>query len=251
MTEKTSYQPGEFCWAELATSDGNAAKRFYTALFKWTPDEGPMGPDQPPYVMLKIGGRDAAALYENKETPPHWNSYVSVTNVDETAKKAKASGATIVAEPFDVMTVGRMAVIQDPQGAMLCLWQPKEHIGARVTNEPGAMCWNELYTPDIAGSRKFYSDLFGWKLKVSDEYTEIHVGERGTGGMMQIREEMKGMPPHWMPYFLVEDCDATANATKAGGGQVHMGPWDIPNVGRIAILGDPQGASFAVIKVSM
>jgi predicted enzyme related to lactoylglutathione lyase len=251
MSEKTSYKPGEFCWAELATSDWNAAKRFYTTLFKWVPQENPMGPDQPPYVMLKIGGRDAAALYENKETPPHWNVYVSVTNVDETAKKAKSLGATILAEPFDVMTFGRMAVIQDPQSAVLSLWQAKEHIGARVFNEPGAMCWNELYSPDIAASRKFYTDLFGWNLKVSDEYTEIHIGEQGTGGMMQIREEMKGMPPHWMPYFIVENCDATADAAKANGGQVHMGPWDIPNAGRIAILGDPQGASFAVIKVAM
>jgi predicted enzyme related to lactoylglutathione lyase len=249
MSEKTSYQPGEFCWIELATSDANAAKAFYTALFPWKPEEVPMG-DQPPYVMLKVNGRDAGALYENKSVPPHWGAYVSVENVDESTKKAKALGATIVAEPFDVMNHGRMSVIQDPQGAHLSLWQPKDHIGARVANEPGAMGWNELYTKDIEGSRKFYSELFGWKLKISPEYTEAHVGDIATGGMMQITEQMPGVPPHWMPYFLVDDVDATANTAKSKGGQVHVGPMDIPNVGRFAIIMDPQHANFAVIKLS-
>jgi predicted enzyme related to lactoylglutathione lyase len=249
MSEKTSYQPGEFCWSELSTSDATAATRFYTSFLGWKANEIPMGPDQPPYVMLLAGDRDAAALYQSKDAHPHWNVYIAVANVDETAKKAKSLGAKILQEPFDVMDLGRMATIQDPQGAAFCVWQAAKSIGARVQNEHGAMCWNELYTNDIEGARKFYSDLFGWKLKVSPEYTEVHAGSAGVGGMMQIRPDMQGIPPNWMPYFMVDDCDAAVNTAKKGGGAAHHGPMDIEGIGRFAVMGDPQGAGFALITL--
>lgn len=249
MTQKTSYLPGEFCWVDLSTSDPKSAEKFYVSLFGWTTNPISMGPDAPPYVMLLKNGKDVGAMMEDKKAPPHWMPYVFVANIDDAAKKAKTLGATILAEPFDVTDAGRMAAIQDPQGAVLNLWQGKRHIGAGVTGEPGTMCWNELYTPDIEGSRKFYTALFGWKLKISPEYTEAHVGETATGGMMQMRPEMKGMPPNWMPYFAVDDVDSVVKKAEAGGGRVHNGPMDIPDTGRFAVMGDPQGASFAVIKL--
>lgn len=249
MTEKTSYGQGEFCWIELTTSDGEAAKRFYTQLLGIAAEDMPMGPDQPPYVMLRKDGKDAAALFENKQSPVHWTSYVAVKSADDAVKKAKALGATVIAPPFDVMDVGRMAVLQDPQGAAFCVWQAGRHIGARVINDPGTMSWNELMTTDVEGARKFYSALFDWKMKVSPGYTEAHLGDTAVGGMMQIDETMKGMPSHWWPYFATADCDATASKAKSLGGQVHMGPQDIPEVGRFAVLQDPQGAWFNVIQL--
>jgi len=134
--------------------------------------------------------------------------------------------------------------------ASFSLWQPKEHIGATVINEPGALCWNELMTSDINGARKFYTGLFGWKLKESPEYTEVHAGDQATGGMMQITEEMKGMSPNWKPYFAASDVDATVKKLQSSGGQVHILTTDIPKVGRFSIVSDPQGASFAVITLS-
>ncbi|HEY8848946.1 MAG TPA: VOC family protein [Thermoanaerobaculia bacterium] len=249
MTEMKSYPPGAFCWDELATSDGNAARKFYTSLFGWKANESPMGPDQPPYVMLEKSSKPVAALYENKKTRPHWNSYVSVSNVDDAAKKAKSLGARILAEPFDVMDVGRMATIQDPQGASLCLWQPKKHIGAMVIGEPNTMCWNELTTRDVDGAHKFYTALFGWKLKISPEYTEIYVGDRGVGGVFPMPKEMGDTPPYWMPYVMVTDCDGMTKSAKSSGATVHVGPQDIPGIGRFSVMSDPQGAMFAIIKV--
>src|SRR5437660_7420186 len=163
--EKTSFPQGDFCWIELSTSDGNSAKKFYTGLFGWSTNEISMG-DQPPYVMVQKNGKDVAGLLENKNAPPHWMSYVAVSSADDAAKKAKSLGAKVVAGPFDVMDVGRMAVIQDPQGAMFSLWEEKRPNRVMIVNEAGAMCWNELYTPDIEGSRKFYVGLFDWKLKI-------------------------------------------------------------------------------------
>ena len=250
MTEKTKYSPGDFCWTELSTSESDAASRFYTSLFGWTTDPRPIGEGQPPYVMLLKDGKEAAALFQNPSVHPHWGSYVSVASADESARKAKSLGATIVAEPFDVMDVGRMAVIKDPQGAVFSVWQAKRHIGARVINEPGAMCWNELYTPDADASQKFYSALFDWKMKVSPEYTEAHTASgEATAGMMETKGRLEGMPPNWMPYFAVADCDASAKKAESMGARIHHPPTDIEKVGRFSVMGDPQGAGFAIIQL--
>jgi uncharacterized protein len=250
MTEMTSYPPGYFCWTELATSDGKAAKKFYTSLFGWTANEMPIGPDQPPYVILQKSAKDVCALYENKKVPSNWLSYVSVASADESAKKVKSLGGKLISEPFEVFELGRMANAQDPQGARFALWQPRSHIGARVINEPNSMCWNELYTTDIEGARKFYSALFNWKLNLSPGYTEAHVGDVAVGGMLQQSEQMKGMTPDWIPYFAVSDCDASAKKAKSLGARVGVEPMDIPKVGRFSVLADPQGARFAMIKMT-
>jgi uncharacterized protein len=147
------------------------------------------------------------------------------------------------------MDVGRMATIQDPQGAVLSLWQPKKQIGAMVINEPNTMCWNELTTKDVDGSRKFYTALFGWKLKISPEYTEVHVGDMPVGGIFPMPKEMGNAPPYWMPYFAVTDCDGVTKKAKSSGAKVHVEPKDIPGTGRFSVMSDPQGAIFAIIKV--
>jgi predicted enzyme related to lactoylglutathione lyase len=255
MTEIKKHEPGTFCWVELATNDGPAAKKFYTSLFDWGVNDVPS--DAGTYSMVQKRGKDAGALYEQgpqeKAIPPHWNSYVRVDSADDTAAKAKKLGGTVLLGPFDVMEHGRMAVIQDPAGAVFSLWEPKDHIGAEVVGEPNSFCWNELYTSDAKKAGDFYSKLFGWSREPmqtpTGEYTIFKKGDAQAAGMMQISKEMEAMPPHWMVYFAVDDSDRTVQKAKGMGAQVMVPPTDIPNIGRFAILNDPQGADFAVIRL--
>lgn len=249
MTKVEKYEPGMFCWIELATNDAAAAKTFYTSLFGWTANDMPI-PDGV-YTMFQKSGGDLGAMYQSKDIPPNWASYIAVANADDAAKKAAGLGANIVAPPFDVMDVGRMAVVTDPQGAAFCLWEARKHIGATIRDEANTLCWNELMTTDVAAARDFYKNLFGWSLKPSPQYTEINNGPVPIGGMMQMTGDMQGIPSNWSPYFAVDDCDAMTDKAKSLGGQVYVPPTDIPNVGRFSVIADPQGASFNLIKMGM
>jgi predicted enzyme related to lactoylglutathione lyase len=182
--------------------------------------------------------------------PPHWNAYVTVKSADESAKRAQELGARLLAPAFDVMDAGRMAVLQDPQGAVFQVWQANKHIGAKILREPGTLGWTELMTNDTGAATTFYTSLFGWTPKVSPEYTEFSVGNTPDAGMMKIDPKWGNVPPNWMPYFQVNDADATAAKATELGGRVMTGPTDIPNVGRFAVVADPQGAVFAVIKIT-
>ena len=258
MTEMNAYMPGTFCWVELGTTDAKAAKKFYTGLFGWEIVDTPVGPDFI-YTMLQVEGKDVAALYEQGEpersqgVPPHWSSYVSVASADESAAKAKSLGGTVLAEPFDVMDAGRMAIVQDPTGAVVGLWQPRQHIGARLVNQPNTVCWNELSTNDQQKAGEFYTKLFDWQSQVQDTggtpYTLFMDGGQ-KAGMMQMTEEWGNMPPHWMVYFAVANCDASAEKAKELGGQVVVPPTDIAEVGRFAMVQDPQGVVFGILKSS-
>src|SRR6185436_11017002 len=172
MPEVTSHEPGTFCWIELATSDPQGAKGFYTSLFGWTVNEFPMG-EQGTYYIFQKNGRDAAAMYqkgpEQAQVPPNWMSYVNVASADESAAKAKSLGATAMLEPFDVYDFGRMAVLMDPQGATFSLWQPMKNIGVQIRDEAGTLCWNELQARELGKAVAFYPQLFGWTLKESPE----------------------------------------------------------------------------------
>jgi uncharacterized protein len=242
MGERTSYPPGTFSWAELATSDADAAKAFYTQLFGWEYEDNPV-PDDQVYSMARRDGHHVAALFSSDQ-PPHWNCYVTVTSADETAQAAKDNGGAVMAEPFDVMEVGRMAVIADPAGAALCLWEPRAHIGATLVNTPGSMTWNDLLTPDPEGAAEFYGKLFGWtteEIPDAGGYRTIRNGDRMNGGIMPNQDG----PPNWLPYFGHEDVDRLVGEIEGLGGTLHNGPVRMPQ-GSIAVLGDPQGAVFAV-----
>lgn len=255
MTEMKSYAPGMFCWFELATPDQDGAKQFYTALFGWTANDMPIGEGMT-YSMLLKNGKEVGALFQMgpqmQGIPPHWGSYVSVASADESAKKAEALGGKVMAPPFDVMDVGRMAVLQDPTGAVLSIWEAKKHHGASLLGEPGAVGWNELATRDVDAARAFYTGLFGWSAEVSQmegiTYTTFKQGEVPQGGMMGMTAEWGEIPPHWSVYFSVEDCDATVAKATSLGATVMVPPTDVPGVGRFAIVRDPQGAVFATIK---
>jgi predicted enzyme related to lactoylglutathione lyase len=248
MGKRTEYAPGTFSWAELATSDAPGAKAFYSQLFGWEYQDNPIGEGQV-YSMAQRDGSSVAALFSS-EQPPHWNSYVTVASADASVARAAEEGGRVLAEPFDVLDVGRMAVITDPGGAALCLWEPRRNPGAALVNTPGALTWNDLLTPDPEAAARFYGALFGWTtLEMPDAggYRVIRNGERSNGGMMPLDRERMGAdaPPAWVPYFGHEDVDRLAAEIDGRGGRLLTGPMRMAQ-GAIAWFADPQGAVFAV-----
>jgi hypothetical protein len=251
MGERTQYTPGTFSWVDLATTDPDAAKTFYSGLFGWQAEDMPV-PGDGYYSMQSIGGKHVAAIagqpppMQAAGAPPAWQSYITVENADEVAQRAAELGATVAMPPFDVMESGRMGVIQDPQGAFFMIWEPRQHIGAALVNAPGAFCWNELASPDLDAAPGFYSELFGWVAEPFEgsemPYLTIRNGEHVNGGM---RGKQPMEPPYWLVYFAVDDIDAGMAKVGELGGQTIAGPYDLP-MAKIAVVQDPQGAVFAL-----
>jgi len=252
MGERTKYTAGTFSWTDLSTTDQDAAKTFYTELFGWEINDAPIG-DGSYYSMASIGGKDVAAISTQPQqqrdaaVPPTWNSYITVQSADAALERAGQLGGTVHAPAFDVMDVGRMGVVQDPQGAFFMAWEPKSHIGAGLVNAPGALSWNELASTDMDGSGSFYTELFGWTLEPMEgtemPYSVImNTDRRSNGG---IRPAMQNEPSYWLVYFGTDDIDASSNKIEELGGTKMMGPMSI-SVGQIAVAQDPQGAVFAL-----
>ncbi|MGH2960763.1 MAG: VOC family protein [Solirubrobacterales bacterium] len=247
MGTRTEHASGTFSWIDLTTSDGPRAKDFYGELMGWEFEDNEIPGNGGVYTMCRVGGSAAAAIAPTTEDlPTHWNSYVTVSSADDAAVKAKELGSNVIMEPFDVMDAGRMAVLADPTGAAVSVWEARDSIGAERVNEPGCLTWNELHTPDPGKALEFYTALFGWNTEEMDtqggpSYTIISVGERSNGGVMDAQE---GEPPNWLPYLVVEDRDAAADKAKQLGGN-ELFRMEMPQ-GQIAILTDPQGAPFGV-----
>jgi predicted enzyme related to lactoylglutathione lyase len=255
MAEILNHAPGSFCWLELASTNADAGLKFYTELFGWSVNSHDMG-EMGKYHILQKGGQDVAALYQMMPemqaagVPTNWLSYVAVTSADEAVEQTKSLGGTVVNGPFDVYDMGRMAVLTDPQGAVFAVWQAMTHHGVQRRDEDDTLCWNELQARDIEGSRVFYTSLFPWTFKGGAEYTEWHLttGE-AIGGMLPVQSP--DMPPHWLPYFSVADCEATVRKAQELGAALYAPPMDIEGVGRFAVVADPQGGAFAVIKLEL
>lgn len=257
MAEFTSYSHGMPSWIDLGTSDVEGARAFYTAVFGWESHEGET-PDGPPYTMFTKNGKNVAgamALMPNEVdmgVPPHWNSYVAVDELDETAARVAGAGGTVIVPPMDVNEDGRMAFIADPTGGMLGLWQAKNHIGAELANEHGTFGWSELITSDPAAAQKFYADVLGWSFQTMPtpvgDYHVAQAGERVVGGIMEKPAEMGAMPNVWGIYIYVDDASAAIADIKANGGSVLREPWYVENVGDIAVVADPQGAVFTIMR---
>jgi hypothetical protein len=191
----------------------------------------------------------------NPDMPTVWMTYVNVDSADATVAKVEANGGVIFAPPMDVMEAGRMAVFADPVGAVLGIWQPNQHTGAQVANEPGTYCWSELITTDLDASKAFYGAVFGWDAEDQGPpagppaYTEWKLAGRSVGGMMAKSPDMPAeMPPSWGVYFAVADTDATVAKAQELGASLFMGPTDI-EPGRFAVLADNVGAVFSVLQL--
>jgi len=255
MTETTQYAPGTPSWVDLGSPDLDASRAFYGKLFGWDAQVAPE-PEAGGYTMFLLDGKAVAGLgpLMHPDQPPAWTTYVSVGDVDATIAKVRESGGAVVLEPMSVLRAGRMAIFTDPTGAFLSIWEPGEHGGAEVVNQPNSLSWNELATRDIATAKAFYQKVFGWEsvthpMEMIGSYTEFQLSGRSIAGGMEMTNQFPPqVPPHWLPYFTVEDCDAAVSKARELGGRVAAGPMDIPQ-GRFAVISDPQGATFAIIAV--
>jgi hypothetical protein len=254
MGERTSYTHGTFSWVENATTDQAGAKRFYSDLFGWEYDDSPVG-DGIYYSMAKLGDHYVAAIAPQQPdeqamgVPPHWNSYITVDDVDSVSARVEEVGGTLYAPAFDVMDVGRMSALADPTGAVVYLWQAKRHIGAGLVNVPGAFCWNELGTRDPDVAQQFWSGLLGWEFERIEagpvDYWTIRNAGRPNGGMHRMGDETPAdVPSHWLVYFAVESIDEAA--PKAAGTIVPKTQAGGEN--SFAVVSDPAGATFGLFE---
>lgn len=272
MPPRNGYIEGVPCWVDTSHPDPEAVLPFYRGVFGWELEDV-MPPDAPgQYFMARINGGDAAAIGSNPPGAPamaRWNSYIWVDDADDAVARARNAGGTIAMEPFDVMNAGRMAVVMDPEGAAFCVWEPREHKGATVVNEHGALNFNGLATRDPEGAQAFYGAVFGWKLLPVGAWMAWALPgygdhlEEGSPGLRQrmaqmgapdgfidvvatvnpIAENDSGTPAHWGVTFGIDDVDAAAAQARQLGGEVLSGPVDAPWC-RLAVIRDPQGATF-------
>lgn len=255
MYKVTKYPHGTFSWADNTSTDPEAAKTFYMELFGWGKIDEPIGGDMF-YTMFQNQGEHAAGFaammpdMQAQGIPSHWTNYVSVDDVDALVPVITENGGTVLFGPMDVFDSGRMVQFQDPTGAALGLWQPKNHIGAGIVNTVGAMCWNELLTTDADAAKAFYSALFGWDYHVDENgYILIMNGGRNNGAMMQMDESFGEMPSMWQPYFTVADIDASLERAGELGAAIIIPKTVAPGAGHFAYLADPAGAHFYIIQL--
>jgi predicted enzyme related to lactoylglutathione lyase len=254
MPKRTEYAQGTPSWVDLQTTDQDAGKKFYASLLGWSYDDRPM-PQGGDYSMALLNGETVAAIAPMppgapEGMPPMWNTYLAVDDIAATVEKVGPAGGQVFMAPMAVGDAGTMAFIADPTGAVVGLWQANQHIGATLVNEPGALLWNELITDKPESALAFYESVLGvdtatMEMGPGQTYNLLKVGDTEVGGCME--PPMPGVPNHWHVYFAVPDTDATAAQAGAAGGQVAVEPFDIPTVGRSAVLMDPQGAMFSVM----
>jgi len=247
---------GVFGWVDLGTTDQKAAKKFYGSLFGWKYNDLPLPEGAGPgvYSMAQRDGQDIAGIGTAQEgMPPVWSSYIMIDNVDKAADRVAGLGGKVLMPPIDVLDSGRMAFVADPTGAAVGLWQAYRMAGAALFNEPGTVTWNELATRGVDKALNFYEQLFGWSWKAMEgaptPYHMANLGERTVAGAMEMNEQWPvDVPPHWDVYFSVEDADKSVAKVEKLGGKSLAGPIDVPTVGRIYMIADPQGASLYIMK---
>jgi predicted enzyme related to lactoylglutathione lyase len=241
-------------WVDLGSPDVPASARFYGQLFGW--DSEDMGEEVGHYTMFRYNGKMVGAVgpIMNPNQPTAWATYVATASAEETAKKITDAGGTVLMAPMQVMDQGSMGVFADPSGAVFSVWQPGAHKGAELVNQPVSFSWNELATRDMNAAKDFYPKVFGWAPKSNPmpdggEYVEWQLAGRSiAGGQSMGSMYPPNVPPHWLVYFTVQNTDDTIKRAQELGGSVISGPFDIPQ-GRMAVVADQHGASFAVIAM--
>ena len=253
MATRTSHAHGTPSWVDLGSPDVDKAAAFYSALFGWTVTEAGPAEETGDYRMAMLGDKAVAGLGPATDPgPPRWTTYVSVDDADKVVAAAKEAGGQVFLDPMDVLSAGRMAVIADPEGAVFAVWQPNEHIGAQLVNEPGTLCWNELNTRQLDAAKSFYEAVFGWAFEGSEGYVSIVLEKRHVGGILPLTADMpEEMPPHWLAYFAVADHDASLAKVKELGGSSMVEGLRIEGVGTSSIVSDNQGAVFSIIELTV
>ncbi|MFF4445370.1 VOC family protein [Streptomyces sp. NPDC001502] len=257
----TDFAPGSPCWLDLGVPDVRAAAAFYGTVLGW--DFESMGEGEPGEGgMFRKDGKVVAGLGKLTEegARPAWMIYHSVTDADATTQAVERLGGTVRVAPRDLDEWGRMAQFSDPLGGQFAVWQPGRSTGVELVDEPGSLCWTELYTSDAAAAKEFYGGVFGWQFGDmalpggGGAYALITPAglpeERMHGGLMELPAEHLVLAhgrPYWHPVFAVADCDATVAAVTGNGGRVQMGPQDAEGVGRLAVCLDPSNADFVVL----
>lgn len=273
MPERDGYLAGVPCWVDTTQPDPEAAVAFYGDLFGWE-FEDMMPPGSPgPYLVARIRGGDVAAVTRPSEQAAGvatWNTYIAVDSADEASAKVRDAGGEVLVGPFDVMDAGRMAVIADPEGAILSVWEAKRHFGARVVNEHGAVNFNGLHTNDLGAAKRFYGAVFGWRTLpldggaemwtlpgYGDELEREQPGRREqtvsfgvpaefldvVANISPVAPGQSGAQPHWDVTFGADDADLIAARATELGGTVIVAPMDVPWA-RMTMIADPQGATF-------
>lgn len=244
-------------WIDLASSDPAASREFYAKLFGWQVEVNP-DPQYGGYTVAKIGGKDVAGIGPKMmpEAPTAWSVYIWTPNAEELAKKVQAAGGNVIAPPMQVGEQGKMAVFQDPSGAFISVWQPAMMEGGLTDGQPGSFGWAELNSRGLEKAVAFYAAVFGWTSKTSPmgegqpPYTEFWSGDKSIAGGMEMNPMVPAqVPSYWMVYFAVADVDASYRKAIGAGAQEMLAPQDFPG-GRFAILGDPQGATFGLLKMA-
>jgi predicted enzyme related to lactoylglutathione lyase len=255
MPEMTTHRPGTPSWVDLGSPDIEASAAFYGEVFGWDAPESEDAEQTGGYRQAMKGDKPVAGMMPlmQEGQPPAWSTYISVEDADATAAAVTEAGGTVLAEPMDVLDLGRMAVFADPEGAVFGIWQAGSFAGAGLVKEADTLVWNELNTRDPERAKSFYGDVFGWQYDEREFeaglYTSIQADGETVGGIIDISDRVPDeVPAHWLVYFASDEADATIEKATSAGGEVVFGPEDISEVGRIAVMKDPAGAVFAVIQ---
>jgi len=262
MSDTEQHDKGSFCWFEVVTSDPEATSPFFQKVLGWELAAAPMPEGLPPYNLIQLGGKDIGGMFKLTEemkqqgAPPHVLGYIAVEDLDAVLPKVKELGGSIIMEKTAVMDKGHMAIIATPEGAVNCFWQSASHTGSQVTGEVGTPCWFELNSRDATGVAKFFSELLDLEVRTmpfpdpncEGDYTLLGRGGKDFFGILQMGEEWGEMPSHWMTYFQVDNIQAVCETIKGAGGEVCYDPFELTDIGQIAICSDPAGIHFTVME---
>lgn len=265
MSERDGFQPGVPSWVDVTGPDTGRLTTFYGAVFGWDftgPGEMP-GDAGGEYLVARLRGRDVAgvASLPPQADGPAWNTYIEVESVDESAARIEEAGGSVLAQPFDALPAGRIAVAADPGGASFAIWEPRERRGAQLVNEPGAWSMSALNTPDRDAAAAFYETVFGWTLDTF-QLGDMEVGLLRLPGFVGGEPQQPvprdlvatiappGGEAGWSVDFWIDDAERAAAAAEEHGGSVVSPPSELPPFRR-AILADPNGVAFSVSQLVM
>jgi predicted enzyme related to lactoylglutathione lyase len=263
MSKRAQYPSGVPCWVETLQPDPRAALEFYGPLFGWEfSDPGPLAGDLPgEYFVAQLDGRDVAGIGSLPDGggPPVavWNTHIRVDSADAAAERAQAAGAALLAGPLDALPAGRFAVVVDPAGAAISVWEARAREGAQVVNEPGTWMMSSLHVTDLETASAFYRSVFGWEPEAFGPLTLWRLAGYGGEAQGQLPPDVvavmaprdDAVPPHWNVNLRVDDADATAALATSLGGAVLAPVFDTPGF-RNAILADAQGAVFSISQLT-